>query len=82
VAWICEAIAITLPSKEDAISILRSKESLFGARQDQTIKQHKFLNDLRSRLKEYHNAGVNKTIRFFDGVPRIVDRSVSSQLKN
>jgi len=74
-------LRVTLPSREDAISILRNKNRYVGPiriHQDQTIKQRKFLNDLRGRLKEYHEAGdVGKTIRFFDGVPKIVDRPVS-----
>jgi len=74
-------LRVTLPSREDAISILRNNNCYVGLikiHQDQTIKQRKFLNDLRGRLKEYHEAGnVGKTIRFFDGVPKIVDHPVS-----
>jgi len=75
-------LRVTLPTKEDAISILRNKRRYVEPvriHQDQTTKQREFLNNLRGRLKEYHEAGdVNKMIRFFDGVPKIVDRSTSS----
>jgi len=75
-------LRVTLPTKEDVISILRNKRRYVGPvkiHQDQTTKQRKFLNDLRGRLKEYHEVGdINKTIRYFDGVPKIVDRPTSS----
>jgi len=74
-------LRVTLPTKEDVISILRNKRRYVGPvkiYQDQTTKQRKFFNDLRSRLKEYHEAGdINKTIRYFDGVPKIVNRPTS-----
>jgi len=76
-------LRVTLPSREDAISILRNKNRYVGSiriHQDQTIKQRKFLGDLRDRLKKFHEAGdVGKTIRFFDGVPKIVNRSASKK---
>jgi len=75
-------LRVTFPSKEYAISILRNKNRYAGPiriYQDQTIKQRKFLSELKERLKNYHDAGdLNKTIRFYDGVPKIVDRSASS----
>jgi len=75
-------LRVTFPSKENASSILRNKTRYAGPiriYQDQTIKQRKFLSDLRGRLKDYHDAGdLHKTIRFFNGVPKIVDRPTSS----
>jgi len=75
-------LRVTFPSKENVISILRNKNRYTGPikiNQDQTIKQRTFLNDLRGRLRAYHDAGdLNKTIRFFNGVPKIVDHPASS----
>lgn len=76
-------LRVTLSSKQEAVSILKSKIKYKGPVkifQDQTPKQRKYLNNLKTKLKELHDSGVtNKTIRFFNGVPKIVDKSFQAK---
>lgn len=46
------------------------------------MKQREYLRDLRAELKALIDSGVNnKTIRYFNGVPKIVDAKVNRSSK-
>jgi len=79
-------LRISLPSKQDVIRILRNKSRYSGPVrmvQDQTLKQRAYLKDIQARLKALKDAGVNnKTIRFINGMPKIVDVGASAKSKN
>lgn len=79
-------LRISLPSKQDAIRILRNKSRYSGPMriiQDQTLKQRAYFKDIQAQLKALKDAGVNdKTIRFINGMPRIVDVGASAKSKN
>lgn len=78
-------LCVTLPSKEDAISILRKKNRYSRPVRiypDQSPKQRQFFKVVKDRLtiKQLHDIGdTNKTIRYFNGVPKIVDTNQASR---
>lgn len=75
-------LKVALPSKELALTILRNRMRYSGPvkiSQDQTVKQRNYLKDLQAQLKSLKDAGVNnKTIRYRDGAPRIVNVGVNA----
>lgn len=78
-------LKLRLPSKFDALNVLRNKSRYRGpvaVRQDLIEKQRDYLKDLKIRLAELHSSGMKKkTIRYVNGIPRIVD-GISSGSKN
>lgn len=69
-------LRITFKSKEEATTVLRNKRKYSGPvkiAQDQTMKQRNHWKDIKAQLKVLLDAGENKTIRYFGGVPKIVD---------
>lgn len=83
---IARPLRITLRSKQDVITALRNKTKYTGPvkiYQDQTPKQRKYLKNLQIHLKELKEAGdQSKTIRYINGIPRIVQASQGSKSKN
>ncbi|XP_050454126.1 uncharacterized protein LOC126852886 [Cataglyphis hispanica] len=79
-------LRVSLPSEQDAREILRNKSRYSGPvkiAQDQTLKQRKHLKNLQSELKLLKDAGeVNKTIRYKNGVPKIVNSNRNIISKN
>lgn len=70
-------LMVTLSSKIEAVTILKNKYKYKGQtkiKQDLTKQQREYLRNLRARLGTMQEAGINdKTIRYINGVPRIVD---------
>lgn len=70
-------VCVSMDTKKDASLILRNKSRYSGTVkifQDQTLKQRNQLRDLQSKLKALKGGGENdKTIRYINGVPRIVE---------
>ena len=79
-------VRVTLPSKNDALKILRNKSCYSGPVKiynDQTNNQRKYLKSLQERLKNLRDAGeVDKTIRYFNGTPKIVTAKNNHNTKN
>lgn len=75
-------LRVTMPSKKDVLTILRNKNRYSGPvkiYQDQTPKQRQHFKDTKDHLKHLHDSGdTDKTIRFFKGVPKIVDANQAS----
>ncbi|CAL1672609.1 unnamed protein product [Lasius platythorax] len=76
-------LRVSLPSKDVALRILRNKFRYSGPvkiSQDQTVKQKKHFKDLQAQLKLLRDAGdKNKSIRYKNGVPRIVNSNTSAR---
>ena len=70
---------VTFSSATIPIQILKKKskyDGLVKISQDSTLKQRNHLNSLRNELRELNNP--NKTIRYRNGIPRIVTRDQPS----
>lgn len=71
-------ICVTLPNSETALSVLRNKSKYNGPciiHDERTPKQIKYIQSLRTELKNLEDAGVpNKTIRYVHGIPKIVNK--------
>lgn len=78
-------LRVSFTSRELTLSILRNKRRYSGPvriYQDQTPRQRMHLAELRESLKNMINAGEkNKTIRYVNGVPKIVT-ATNSHSKN
>lgn len=74
---VCRPVKVTLSNKEVVLRVLRSKNKKSLApvsiSADLTVKQREYLKKLRTELREINEQGHNKTIRYINGVPRIVD---------
>lgn len=83
---IARPLKVTLRSKQDVITALRNKTKYKGPikiYQDQTPKQRKHLKDLQIHLRQLKEAGdQSKTIRYINGISRIVQVSQGSKSKN
>lgn len=70
-------LIVTLSNRYEAVTILKNKYKYKGhakIKQDLTKQQREYLRNLRARLVTMQEAGINdKTIRYINGVPRIVD---------
>lgn len=70
-------LMVTLSNRNEAVTILKNKYKYKGQakiKQDLTKQQREYLRNLRVRLGTMQEAGINdKTIRYINGVPRIVD---------
>lgn len=69
-------LKIILPSKHDVLNILKNKRKLnlnVGIQADLTVMQRNHLKNLRSKLEEINKNGGNKTIRYINGSPQIVN---------
>ncbi|XP_024877224.1 uncharacterized protein LOC112458049 [Temnothorax curvispinosus] len=79
-------LRVSLPSKSDAIDILKKKKSYsgpVGIKQDLTRKQRDHFVCVKKRFESLRDTGVtDKTIRFFNGIPKIVNMPQSSRAKN
>lgn len=73
---------VTLFSKQEAIVILKSKSKYnepVKILEDRTTKQHDYLSKLRIELKCLVDSGeLNYTIRYVNGVPKIVNINLNS----
>ena len=66
-------LCITFNSPSIPIKILKNKHKYSGSARisnDSTVKQRAFLNDLRVKLRDMNDQ--NKTIRYVNGIPKIV----------
>lgn len=79
-------LCVTLSSREQVYDVMRMKHKYSGPvgfSQDRTLKQRAHLKNLRARLKSLSDAGDNsKTIKYTNGVPRLVDVRHASVSKN
>lgn len=79
-------IRVSFSSGSEALTILKGKRSYSGPatiRKDLTLKQRQLYKDLRQQLESLKKNGVtNKTIRYRNGSPTIVDINVNSRKKN
>lgn len=79
-------LCVTLSSNDQVIDVLKNKYKYsgpVGISQDRTAKQRAHLKNLRSTLKSLTDAGVtDKTIRYFNGVPKIVKINSAQVSKN
>ncbi|CAL1672567.1 unnamed protein product [Lasius platythorax] len=69
-------LRVSFPSKHEALAFLRDKKKYSGPVKiylDRTPKQRRHLSELQAKLKVVRDAGENKIIRYFNGVPRIVN---------
>lgn len=70
-------LKVILADKDDAITILKNKYKYRGhakIKQDLSKQQRDYLRNLRARLGSMHDSGItNKTIRYINGTPKIVD---------
>lgn len=70
-------VCVSMSNKREANLILSNKTRYSGPVrifQDQTLKQRNYLKELRTNLQLLKDSGVrDKTIRFVNGVPKIVD---------
>lgn len=80
---ITRPVKVILNSREDVLDIVKNK---FRCRNpvridhDRTHKQRKHLQDLKEQLRSLHEAGhEEKTIRYINGVPKIIDVRHSQQ---
>lgn len=74
-------LCVSFKSPSVPLSILKNKRKCSGPIKiflDQTIKQRTHLNNLRSELRELNDD--NKTIKYFNGIPKIV--SMRKESKN
>ena len=71
-------IKFIMPCPQNALSVLRNKKTLndnIFIQADQTHAQRQYLKNLRVQLNQLQSEGVlNKTIRFINGVPKIVNK--------
>ena len=67
-----------MPCPQNALSVLRNKKTLndnIFIQADQTHAQRQYLKNLRVQLNQLQSEGVlNQTIRFINGVPKIVNK--------
>lgn len=79
-------LRVSLPSSQDVMTILRNKMKYSGPvriTQDQTLKQRNYFKDIQAKLKALKDAGESdKTIRYINGVPKIVDVKARAKSKN
>lgn len=79
-------LRVVLDSEQDVISLLRLRSRYTGPVKifrDQTVKQRKRFSDLRDELKCLRETGdSDKSIRYFNGVPKIVSVNKGSNIKN
>ena len=79
-------VCVSLKSKADVTVILKNKHKYIGPVrivQDRTPKQRELLSELRMELRSLISAGVtDKTIRYINGSPCIVNTSPNSREKN
>ncbi|KAK2575281.1 hypothetical protein KPH14_008133 [Odynerus spinipes] len=77
---------VVLDSRAEVMEVLKNTGRYKGpARitEDCTAKQRAYLRSLRTELNHLHETGdVHKTIRFVNGVPRIVNSAYSASRKN
>lgn len=76
-------LRVTLTSKDKVLSILRNRRLYLGPvkiSSDQTPRQRDYMAKFRERLRVMKSAGdINKTIRFINGVPKIVNARALDQ---
>ncbi|XP_077255245.1 uncharacterized protein LOC143893584 [Temnothorax americanus] len=79
-------LRVSLPSRSDAIDILRGKNSYSGPvaiKQDLTKKQRDHFVCVKKRFESLKDTGVtDMTLRFINGVPKIVKASTNRRQKN
>lgn len=78
-------LRITFKSKEEVTAVLRNNGKYVGSvkiAQDQTMKQRNHWKEIKAQLKVLLDAEENKTIRYFSGVPKILDARINSRTKN
>lgn len=74
---------VILSSKQEVLLILKGKSSYSGPmniNQNRMVNQQNYLKHLRAELNSLVNNGkVNKTIKYFNGIPKIVDTFVKQK---
>lgn len=69
-------LRVSFPNKDVVVKILRGKSQYLGPvkiTQDRIPKQRKHFKDLQAQLRMLNDAGdINKTIRYRNGVPKII----------
>ncbi|XP_011858258.1 PREDICTED: uncharacterized protein LOC105555828 [Vollenhovia emeryi] len=79
-------LLVSFPSKADVLGILKMKNSYVGPviiKQDMTLRQRDHLRELRKQLDSLRDSGTtDMTIKFFNGIPKIVRTRANSQPKN
>lgn len=79
-------LRVSLPAVHDVQKILKGKARYNGPVkifQDQTLKQRKHFKELQLQLRSMRDAGeTNKTIRYKNGIPKIVYINPGAFAKN